>query len=74
LLRIPCLKQPDRLPRFLTDEQVRQLRADFEQRVTEARFAAQRRDALLDRAAFYLMWQGGLRLGEVEELRLEDLD
>jgi integrase len=29
---------------------------------------------LLVRAAFYLLWQGGLRLGEVEELRLEDLD
>jgi integrase/recombinase XerD len=74
LLRIPFLKEPDRLPRFLTDEQVRQVRDDFEQRVAGARFAAQRRDALLDRAAFYLMWHGGLRLGEVEELRLEDLD
>jgi len=42
--------------------------------VTTARSAAQQRDALLDRAAFYLMWHGGLRLGEVEELRLEDLD
>ena len=74
LLRAPFLKEPDRLPRFLTDDQVGRLRADFEQRVTEARFAAQRRDASLDRAAFYLMWHGGLRLGEVEELRLEDLD
>ena len=26
------------------------------------------------RAAFYLLWQSALRLGEVEELRLEDLD
>ena len=33
-----------------------------------------RRLALLVRAAFYLLWQGGMRLGEVEELRLEDLD
>ena len=74
LLRNPFLKEPQRLPRFLTDEQVRRLRDDFEQRVTAACFAAQRRDALLDRAAFYLMWQAGLRLGEVEELRLEDLD
>lgn len=74
LLRLPTLKQPDRLPHFLTDEQVRCLRDDFERRVSQARFSAQRRDALLDRAAFYLMWQGGLRLGEVEELRLEDLD
>jgi len=74
LLRISFLKEPDRLPRFLTDEQVRKVRDDFEQRVTTARSAAQQRDALLDRAAFYLMWHGGLRLGEVEELRLEDLD
>ena len=32
------------------------------------------RDALFDRAIFYLFWQSGLRLGEVEELRMEDLD
>jgi integrase len=29
---------------------------------------------LLAQAAFYLLWQSGLRLGEVEELRQEDLD
>ena len=74
LLRIPGLKEPDRLPRFLTDEQVRALRDDFEQRVVQARTSVQRRNALLDRAAFYLLWQAGLRLGEAEELRLEDLD
>jgi site-specific recombinase XerD len=74
LLRIPTLKQPDRLPRFLTDEQVRLLRDDLEGRVARATSFAQQRDALLDRAAFYLLWQGGLRLSEVEELRLEDLD
>ena len=34
----------------------------------------QRRDALLDLAFFHLLWQCGLRKGEVEELRLEDLD
>ena len=74
LLRVPHLKQPDRLPKFLTDEQVRKLRDDFEQRVAQAKSPTQKRDALLDRAAFYLLWQGGLRLGEVEELLLEDLD
>ena len=74
LLRIPGLKEPDRLPRFLTDEQVRCLRDEVERRLAQARSPARRRDALLDRAAFYLLWQGGLRLGEVEELRLEDLD
>ena len=74
LLRVPILKEPDRLPRFLTDDQVRFLRDDLERRVVQARFPAQKRDALLDSAAFYLLWQGGLRLGEVEELRQEDLD
>ena len=28
----------------------------------------------MDRAAFYLLWHAGLRVSEVEELRLEDLD
>ena len=74
LLRIPGLKPPDSLPKYLTDAQVRLLRDDFEGRVVLASLASQRRLALLDRAMFYLLWQCGLRSGEVEELRLEDLD
>lgn len=74
LLRIHGLKQPDRLPRALTDEQVRLLRDHFEQRLSQARGSHQVRDALLDRAVFHLFWQSGLRVGELEELRLEDLD
>jgi len=74
LLRLRCLKEPEPLPRFLTDAQVRALRDDLEQRVQIADNAAHRRDALLDQACFYLLWQSGLRRGEVEDLRLEDLD
>jgi site-specific recombinase XerD len=74
LFRLPSLKQPDSLPKFLTDEQVCLLRQQMEAQVAEAANPAQKRDALLDRAAFYLLWQGGLRLGELEELQLEDLD
>jgi site-specific recombinase XerD len=74
LLRLPGLKEPDALPRFLTDEQVNKLRADLEERVRQAANPTQQRNALLDRAAFYLLWQGGLRLGEVEELRLDHLN
>ncbi len=74
LLRIPGLKPPDSLPKYLTDEQVRLLRDDFEGRVLQARLSNHRRAALLDRAIFYLLWQCGLRAGEVEELRMEDLD
>lgn len=74
LLKMPFLKQPDPLPRYLTDEQVKKLREEVERMVREAQVASHRRLAVLIRAAFYLLWQGGMRLGEVEELRLEDLD
>jgi site-specific recombinase XerD len=74
LLRIPSLKEPDSLPKYITDEQVKRLRDYFENRVVEARLSNHKRLALLDRAIFHLLWQCGLRAGEVEELRLEDLD
>jgi integrase/recombinase XerD len=74
LLHMPSLKEPDALPKFLTDDEVRRLRDDLEARVAQPERPHHLRDALLDRAAFYLLWQAGLRLGEVEELKLEDLD
>jgi len=74
MLRLPTLKEGDQLPRYLTDAQVGRLRDDLEARVRLAQSAHPRRDAVLDRAAFYLLWQAGLRLGEVEELQLTDLD
>jgi len=74
LMRIRGLQKPDPLPKFLTDQQVRLLRDEFEQCAAEERDYRHHRDALLDRATFYLMWQSALRLSEVEELRLEDLD
>ncbi len=74
LFRVPSLKLPEPLPKYLTDEQVKLLRDDFETRVAQAAGPGPKRDALLDRAAFFLLWQGGMRLGEVEDLKLEDLD
>lgn len=74
LLAIKGLKQKDRMPRFLTDEQVAKLRDYHEERVQSVHSLQKSRDVLLDRAIFYLMWQSGLRLGEVEELLLEDVD
>ena len=59
---------------FLSDEQVKALQEDFEEPGRACGQPAHRRDALLDRACFYLLWQGGMRKGEVEELRLEDVD
>ena len=73
-MRIPGLKVPDSLPKYLTDEQVKKLREALEAGVRKAHSPSQRRLALLDRAYFYLLWQGGLRLCEAEDLRLEDLD
>jgi hypothetical protein len=67
LFSLHNLKQPDRLPKFLTDDQVRALRDDVESRLAQAQFFSQRRDALLDRAIFYLLWQCGLRKGGAEE-------
>jgi integrase/recombinase XerD len=74
LLRIPSLKPPEPLPKYLTDEQVRKLRDEVERRVTSSKLESHRRTAILVKSAFYLLWQGGMRLGEVEELRLEDLE
>lgn len=59
LLHLRCLKEPEPLPKYLTDGQVRALRDDFEQRVAAADNAARQRDALLDLATFYLLWQAG---------------
>ena len=74
LLRVKTLKTPDSLPRYLNDEQVIGLRDEIRSEVQQARQSPQRRQALMDQAIFYLLWQGGLRVGEMEELRLEDLD
>lgn len=74
LLTLPGLKKPQSLPRFLTDAQVVALRDDLRQRVEQAKTVAAKRDAHLDLAAFYLLWQCGLRVSELEDLRLSDVD
>jgi len=74
LLRVKTLNPPDRLPQHLDDDKVFQLRDAIRQNIQEAPSYSGRRQALLDQALFYLLWQGGLRLSEVESLRLEDLD
>ena len=73
LLSVRGLKQPDRLPRFLTDWQVRLVRDDLAERAAVARTPGRIRDSCLDLAAFYLLWQGGLRVCELEDLTLGDL-
>jgi site-specific recombinase XerD len=69
---IQRLKEAELLPRYITTEQVIRLRNEVEQKVLEMETPQKRYDALLVRAVFYLLWQGGLRSGEVDLLRFSD--
>ena len=74
LLMIQGLKVDDSLPRFLSAEQVTKVRQGLEERVAQAKTPVQIRDSRLDRAVFTLLWQTGVRLSELEDLTLTDLD
>jgi site-specific recombinase XerD len=68
LENIQRLKEPVTLPRYMTSEQVQCLRTVIESEAAkEGKY-----DALLVRSVFYLLWQGGLRSGEVDGLRFSD--
>ncbi|MCP4684240.1 MAG: tyrosine-type recombinase/integrase [bacterium] len=69
VFRIPRPKEGERLPRFLSEEAYRRL----EQQVIQATQTGTR-DDWLNRAWFYLLSEAGLRLGEVRDLRLGDID
>jgi len=72
LENIQRLKEAERLPRYMTLEQVQRLRDEVDTNVSTANNDVDKYDALLIRAVFYLLWQGGLRSGEVEMLRFSD--
>jgi len=67
LYRVPRPKQPERLPRPLKEEEYRRL----EQTVLEAS-AEDDLVSCLDRLCFLLMAHAGLRIGELQNLRLVD--
>jgi integrase/recombinase XerD len=69
---IQRLKEGERLPRYISSEQVLRLQSEIEGQVSQAQTQEMHYDALLLRAVFYLLWQGGLRSGEVELLRFSD--
>lgn len=69
---IQRLKERESLPRYITSEQVLRLKHEVDAAFTKAETWERRYDALLFRALFYLLWQGGLRSGEVELLRFSD--
>jgi site-specific recombinase XerD len=63
-----------RLPRPLTDDQIRRLEQHFLEAIGLAPSASERQQAIMNVAWFYLMWHCGLRLGEVHRLTVKDLD
>lgn len=69
VFRVVRLKEGEPLPRFLTEEEYRRLEA-----LILTQTATGTRDDRLDRAWFYLLAHGGLRLGELCDLRLGDVD
>jgi len=69
VFRVKRPKNGDPLPRFLGENEFQRL----ESAVLQATEAG-RRDDLLDRAWFYLLSDAGLRLSEVRDLRLGDVD
>ena len=66
------LKEAEHLPRYITSEQVLRLKQEMEAAVMNAESRDRLFDALLLRALFYLLWQAGLRSGELERLRFSD--
>lgn len=72
LNHIQRLRESEQLPRYLTWEQVSRLKNEIEAEVLKTESLERKKDALLLRAVFYLLWQGGLRSGEVELLRFSD--
>ena len=69
VFRVPRPKEGERLPRFLSEEAYRRL----EQQVIQTTQTGTS-DDWLNRTWFYLLSEAGLRLGEVCDLRLGDID
>ena len=69
VFRVKRPKRADPLPRFLSETDYRRLENAVLQTTQTGK-----RDDLLDRAWFYLFGETGLRLGEVCDLRLGDID
>ena len=74
VLTLPGLKKPHSLPRFLTEAQMVALKREFDKRVAQARTTVAMRNAVIDRAMFYLLWHSGMRVSELEDLQQADVD
>jgi site-specific recombinase XerD len=74
MTKLQELDLPRRLPRPLSDEAVRRLEECIQAAVSHAHTDHQRQVATRDRACFFLLWHCGLRISEVSELQVSDLD
>jgi len=74
LMRIKVLDTPKRLPRPLSNEQVLCLEAGIKEAISQAENEFHRKVAIRDLACFYLMWHCGMRISEVRELLVRDVD
>jgi integrase len=74
ILKVKVLDLPQRLPRPLAAEQVRQLEREIQKAITEAKTGFRLILAILNLACFYLLWHCGLWISEVCSLRSNDID
>ncbi|MCK4898669.1 MAG: tyrosine-type recombinase/integrase [Anaerolineales bacterium] len=74
ILRMKRLDTPHRLPRPVSEEQVRRLECCIQSAVAEAQMDRQWLLAVRDLACFYLLWHCGMRISEVCSLLVNDID
>ena len=74
LVRVKVLDKPKRLPRPLSNEQVLCLEAGIKEAISQAENEFHRTVAIRDLACFYLLWHCGMRISEVRELLVRDVD
>ncbi|MFN2237151.1 MAG: tyrosine-type recombinase/integrase [Anaerolineales bacterium] len=74
ILKLKELDTPRRLPRPLSEGQVRRLERCIQTVITEAKTNPKRVLAARDLACFYLLWHCVLRISEVCHLKLNDID
>jgi len=74
LLRVKVLDIPKRLPRPLSNEQVLSLEAGIKGAIAQAENEFHRKVAIRDLACFYLLWHCGMRISEVRELLVCNVD
>ena len=74
ILRMKRLDTPRRLPRPISEEQVRRLEHCIQSAVTEVQMDRQWLLAVRDLTCFYLLWHCGMRISEVCSLLVRDID